>query len=390
MKKVYIVLEISILVAVIGIIGLWIRQGGLKNFKLQMDISAEEKKIAKTSASPKVELKEAMHYHKLGKKLVRCGLCFRRCTIKPNKRGFCGVRENKNGTLYSLVYNQPCSVNIDPIEKEPVYHFFPGTEILCVATAGCSMRCKFCQNWSISQAKPEEVSSIYLPPEDIVALAKKRNCVGVSFTYSEPTVFYEYMLEISKEAKRQGLKVIIHTCGVMNPEPLKELLKYLDAVTIDLKGFTDEFYKTAIPDGSVEHVLNTIKIVKASGVWLELVNLVIPKMNDNPEDIKRMCRWIKETLGTDVPVHFSRFFPAYRMKDFPSTPIETLEQAYKIATDTGLNYVTIGNVPGHEKNSTFCPKCKKRLIHRIHFEVVKNDVVNGKCRFCSQKIPGIW
>lgn len=383
MKKIYSIT--GVIVLAILIIGLFTL---LKNS--ESNTKAQENKTLKTSATPKITMKEGMFYQKLKNNIVRCELCFRRCVIRPNKRGLCGVRENKDGKLYSLVYRKPCAINIDPVEKEPVYHFLPGTNILCIATVGCGMRCKFCHNWSISQRLPEDVPSEYIPPEVVVSLAKRNNCMGVSFTYSEPAVFYEYMLEISKLAKESGLKVIMHTSGAINPEPLKELLKYLDAVTVDLKGFTEKFYTTAIPNGSLGHVLEIIKIVKKSGVWLELVNLVIPKMNDNPDDIKKMCLWIKENLGCDVPLHFSRFFPTHKMTHLPPTPISTLEMAERIATDCGLNYVTIGNVPGHEKNSTFCPGCKKKLIHRIHFEVLKNDVIQGRCRYCGQEIPGVW
>lgn len=407
MKKILIrICEIIIFLLVIVIITVWITRGGLKRMKLQKEILSIEKEASKpvperrdpsrrsrptaTKTSPKNKQKEAMFYRKLINKIVRCGLCFRRCTIPPGKRGFCGVRENREGILYALGYNRPCAVNIDPIEKEPVFHVHPGSEILCVATAGCSLRCRFCQNWTISQSLPEDVHSFYITSEEIVALAKRRKCIGVSFTYSEPTVFYEYMLDISKVAKKKGLKVIMHTCGVMNPEPLKELLKYMDAVTVDLKGFTDKFYKTAIPEGSLEHVLRTIKVVKESGVWLEIVNLVIPKLNDDPEDIRRMCEWIKENVGTDVPVHFNRFSPAYKLKNLPATPVKTLEKAHEIAKDVGLNYVMIGNVPNHKYNSTYCPQCGKRLIHRIHFDVVKNNISDGKCKFCGHEIPGIW
>ncbi len=336
------------------------------------------------------EFKEAMYYKKLEDNLVQCGLCFRRCVIPDKGRGFCQVRENRDGTLYSLVYGRPSAVHIDPIEKEPVLHFFPGSDIFCIATAGCSMRCKFCQNWHISQVKPEDIEFYEMSPADIVKQAKKHKCIGISHTYSEPTVFYEYVLDISKLARKQGFKNIVHTSGVMNPEPLKELLKYLDAVTVDLKGFTEKFYTTAIPDGSLKHVLNTLKIIKASGVWLEIVNLVIPTYNDSPKDIKRMTRWIYENLGPDVPVHFSRFFPSYKFKNLPLTPIKTLEKARAIAMEQGLRYVTVGNVPGHKANSTFCPKCGKVLIKRVHFAVLKNNIVNGKCKFCGEKIAGVW
>lgn len=390
-KIIFRVFEIFLFLCVLAVIWLWFKQGGLKKLKLQQEIFClEREKDTVTKASPKVVEKEAMFYKKLEKGYVNCQLCFRKCKIASGKRGFCTTRENRNGILYSVVYNQPCAVNIDPIEKEPVFHAYPGSEILCVATAGCSMRCKFCQNWQISQQKPEEVNSMYLPPDEFVKLAQKHKCRGVSFTYSEPTIFYEYMLDICKEAKRGALLTVVHTCGIINPEPLKELLKYVDCVTIDLKGFTRKFYSTAMAQEiDLDHILNTIKIVKAAGKHLEIVNLVIPKLNDNLEDIKKMCLWIKENLGTDIPLHFNRFTPAYKLTNLPTTPVETLESAYNIAKETGLNYVYVGNVPGHKYNSTYCPNCKKRLIHRIHFQVLENNITEGKCKFCSHKIPCI-
>ncbi|MCK4352124.1 AmmeMemoRadiSam system radical SAM enzyme [candidate division WOR-3 bacterium] len=334
---------------------------------------------------------EAMWYEKLPNRWVQCKLCFRKCKIPSGGRGFCQARENRDGILYSLGYGRPCAVHIDPIEKEPVYHFYPGTNILCIATPGCSFRCKFCQNWHISQVRPEEVERYSLKPVQIVKQAKREeNCIGISYTYTEPTVFYEYMLAISRLAKKEGLKTIVHTCGAMNPEPLKELLPYLDAVTVDLKAFTQKFYDTVIPHASLSHVLNNLKIIKKSGVWLEIVNLIIPTYNDDSTDIRKMCEWIYKNLGPDVPLHFSRFFPHHKFKNLPPTPIETLELAKRIAKSAGLNYVTIGNVPGHSSNSTFCPKCGKVVIKRFHFKVLENNILNGKCKFCGTNIPGVW
>jgi pyruvate formate lyase activating enzyme len=334
--------------------------------------------------------KEAMWYEKLSNNWVQCRLCFRNCTIPSGGRGVCQARENKKGTLYSLGYARPCAVHVDPIEKEPVLHFYPGTKILCIATPGCPFRCKFCQNWHISQVKPEDVRCEWVEPREIVELAKQYECIGISHTYTEPTVFYEYIFEISKIAKKEGIKNIIHTCGAMNPEPLKKLLPLLDAVTVDLKGFTQKFYETAIPNASLEHVLRNLKIIKELGVWLEIVTLVIPTYNDNEEDIKKMCNWILQNLGPNVPLHFSRFFPQHKFKNLPPTPIKTLECLQEIAKNVGLNYVTIGNVPGHSANSTFCPNCGKIIIKRFHFEVLFVKIVNGKCKFCNTVIPGVW
>jgi pyruvate formate lyase activating enzyme len=348
---------------------------------------------AKKSEEPSEQYnltREAMYYKKLDKKKVQCLLCFRKCVIENGKRGDCRNRLNKDGTLYSLVYGQPSAIQIDPIEKEPQYHNLPGTPILCFGTSGCNFRCRFCQNWHLSQRPIEEMEVLYdISPQEAVDEALKRNIPTISFTYNEPTSFYEYVYDIAKLAKSKGLRILWHSNGAMNPEPLRDLLQYTDAVTIDLKGFTQEFYENA-SSAELDPVLRTLKIIKAEGVWLEIVNLMIPTLNDDPRDIGRMCQWIKENLGTKVPLHFSRFYPAYRLTDLSPTPIETLENAYRIARSVGIEYVSIGNVPGHIFNSTFCPRCNKILIQRIHFQVLTNNIEDGRCRFCGEIIPGIW
>ncbi len=346
-----------------------------------------------TSASPKAKkesfLREAMFYKVLVGNEVQCQMCFRKCIIPEGRRGACRNRENRKGKLYSVVYGRPSAVHIDPVEKEPQYHFLPGSEILCIGTAGCNFRCRHCHNWHLSQRSIEEMAYVYdLMPEKAVEQALKNKIPTMSFTYNEPTSFYEYVYDIAKLAKEKGLRIIWHSNGAINPAPLKELLKYTDGVTIDLKGFSQRAYDNS--SAELEPVLRTLKIIKKEGKWLEIVNLVIPTINDDLEEIRKMCIWIKENLGVDVPLHFSRFFPAYRLTQLPPTPISTLEKAYEIARKVGLNYVSIGNVPGHKYNSTFCPKCGKKLIHRTHFMVLSNDIEDGKCRFCGQEIPGIW
>jgi len=346
-----------------------------------------------TSASPKAKkesfLREAMFYKVLAGDEVQCQMCFRKCIIPEGRRGACRNRENRKGKLYSVVYGRPSAVHIDPVEKEPQYHFLPGSEILCIGTAGCNFRCRHCHNWHLSQRSIEEMAYVYdLMPEKAVEQALKNKIPTMSFTYNEPTSFYEYVYDIAKLAKEKGLRIIWHSNGALNPAPLKELLKYTDGVTIDLKGFSQRAYDNS--SAELEPVLRTLKIIKKEGKWMEIVNLVIPTINDDLEEIRKMCIWIKENLGVDVPLHFSRFFPAYRLTQLPPTPISTLEKAYEIARKVGLNYVSIGNVPGHKYNSTFCPKCGKKLIHRTHFMVLSNDIEDGKCRFCGQEIPGIW
>ena len=346
-----------------------------------------------SSASPKVEempfLREAMFYKVLAGEEVQCQMCFRKCIIPEGRRGACRNRQNYKGKLYSVVWARPSAVQIDPVEKEPQYHFLPGSEILCIGTAGCNFRCRHCHNWHLSQRSIEEMAYVYdLMPEKAVEQALKNKIPTMSFTYNEPTSFYEYVYDIAKLAKEKGLRIIWHSNGALNPAPLKELLKYTDGVTIDLKGFSQRAYDNS--SAELEPVLRTLKIIKKEGKWLEIVNLVIPTINDDLEEIRKMCIWIKENLGMDVPLHFSRFFPAYRLTQLPPTPISTLEKAYEIAREVGLNYVSIGNVPGHEHNSTFCPKCGKKLIHRVHFSVLANNIEDGKCRFCGREIPGVW
>ncbi|MCX8117587.1 MAG: AmmeMemoRadiSam system radical SAM enzyme [Desulfobacterota bacterium] len=334
-------------------------------------------------------LREALHYQKLPQGRVRCHLCFRGCEIFPGRRGFCRNRENWNGTLYSIAYGKAAALQIDPIEKEPSFHMIPGTQIFCTATASCNFRCKFCHNWHLSQKGVEEVPYVTVRPEEIVRKAIEYRCETVSFTYSEPTVFYEYMLDIVRIAKEKGLKTLYHTNGSIRKEPLLALLPYMDAVTVDLKAFTERFYSD-ISSSELEPVLQTLKTIRSYGRHLEIVNLLIPTLNDDPADIQRMCHWIRNHLGKEIPLHLNRFFPNYKLTHLPPTPIETLERAHRIAKEAGLEYVYIGNVPGHEKNSTFCPRCQKKIIHRTHFSVTAIEIRNGKCRFCGYPIAGIW
>ncbi|HIE29282.1 TPA: AmmeMemoRadiSam system radical SAM enzyme [Candidatus Poribacteria bacterium] len=335
------------------------------------------------------ELHEAKYYGQLDGNKVQCQMCFRKCIVSEGQKGFCRNKININGKYYSLVYGKPCSLQIDPIEKEPSFHTLPSISIFCTATASCNNRCKFCHNWHISQKSVEETTNYELTPQQVVDKAKEYNCEAMSFTYSEPTVFYEYMFDIAKLAKESGLRVLYHTNGSINPEPLFALIKYMDAVTVDLKGFTEKFYRE-VSSSKLEPVLKTLKNIKKAGVHLEIVNLVIPTLNDDMDDIRRMCVWIRENIGVDTPLHFNRFSPAYKLTKLPHTPIKTLEQARKIAVKEGLKYIYIGNAPGHKYNSTFCPKCDKRLIHRTHFAVLENNVKEGRCKFCGEEIPGVW
>ncbi len=332
----------------------------------------------------------ALYWKTSENETVQCLLCPRRCMLSPGQRGVCTVRINKNGKLYSLGYGNPVAVHIDPIEKKPFFHVLPGTFTFSLAVAGCNMRCLFCQNWQISQSKPDETENYDMSPSEIVTAAKEAKTPFIVYTYTEPTVFYEYMLDICKLSRAQGLFNGMHSCGYINEEPLTELLEYMDAVNIDLKGFNKEFYNKMGMMAELEPVLATLRTIKKKGVWLEITNLIIPGQNDKPEEIKNMCLWIKENLGDETPLHFSRFVPAFKLQNLPPTPVSKLEEAYGIAKDVGLKYVYIGNVPGHPRESTYCPGCKKVIISRVGYSVLANNIKEGKCKFCGYKIAGIW
>ena len=333
--------------------------------------------------------KEALFYKKLDGEDVQCLLCPRECDIADGRRGFCRNRENRGGTLYSLVYGRPAVVDIGPIEKAPLYHFIPGHFRLCITCASCNLRCKHCQNWHLSQKSFEELNHSSYSPSEIVQQAKKQGLNSVYFTYTEPTVYYEYLYDISALAKEARMKTSIISNGYINREPLLKLLKVLDAVKIDLKGFSEKFYKE-VCSASLKPVLESLKTVKREKVWLEIINLVIPTLNDDPKMIDEMCRWIKENLGQDTPLHFTRFFPNYKLAHLSPTPISTLESAYKIAKKNVLRYVYLGNVLDPVYNSTFCSTCHRKVISRTHFDVLKMNVVNGKCEFCNSPIQGKW
>ncbi|MBU1998705.1 MAG: AmmeMemoRadiSam system radical SAM enzyme [Candidatus Omnitrophota bacterium] len=340
--------------------------------------------------SAELPSKEALFYQKLENKNVQCGLCPRRCFIASGKRGYCGVRENRNGTLYALTFAKAVSAHPnDPIEKKPFFHFLPGSFTFSVATAGCNLKCKFCQNWEISQRTPEEVQFSYLEPRELIQAVRKSGRNIIAYTYSEPTIFFEYMLETAKLAKAQGLINVMHSNGFINEEPLRELCKYLDGADIDLKGFSEEYYQK-LCEGSLEPVLKSLKILKENGVHLEITNLILPGFNDNLEVIRQMCVWIKDNLGVDTPLHLSRFHPQYQLIHLNPTPLETLEKAGEIARDVGLRYVYIGNLPTAQGENTYCPKCKKMVIGRKGFFVLENNLINGRCKFCDEKIEGIW
>ena len=330
-----------------------------------------------------------MFYKPLADQKVQCLLCPRECVIGDGKRGFCRDRENQKGKLYTTVYGKPSVVDIGPIEKAPIYHFFPGHFRLCITCASCNLRCKYCQNWHLSQSSSEEQNCYSYTPEEIVKQAQSHNLSSISFTYTEPTVYYEYLYDISSLAKSMGIKTSIVSNGYINREPLLRLLKILDAVKIDLKGFSEKFYEE-VSSATLKPVLESMITVKKEKVWLEIVNLIVPTLNDDPKMIDEMCQWIRKNLGVDTPLHFTRFFPNYKLTHPSPTPISTLESAYEIAKKSGLRYVYIGNVPGHIHNSTYCPSCNRKVVGRTHFDVVEMNITNGKCKFCNFPIQGRW
>jgi len=334
------------------------------------------------------KLHEASFYKKLQGQTVKCELCPRFCVIANQARGNCGVRQNIEGSLYSLVYAMPCSVALDPIEKKPFYHFLPGRDALSIATAGCNLHCMYCQNWTISQGRPESVSSIYIPPEKVIENAKSSQARIISYTYTEPTIFYEYMQDIAALAKKEKMRNTIVSNGFINQIPLKKLIPLIDAANIDLKGDA-EFYRK-ITSAFIEPVLESLKMYKKKKVWLEITNLIIPTLNDSPKQIKWLASWIRENLGKDVPLHFSAFWPTYKLKHLPPTSVESLKRARLIAMSEGLNYVYTGNVEDEEGSTTFCPKCKEALIKRHGFYTYEINLKNGKCKFCNKKIAGVW
>lgn len=335
-------------------------------------------------------LKEAFFYDKIENNFIQCRLCPRSCTIPGGARGFCGIRENRGGTLYTLSYAKLVSLNdIDPVEKKPLFHFLPSTKIFSIATAGCNLRCKFCQNWEISQRRPEELDFVYLLPEELIKKVKESGRPSIAYTYSEPTIFYEYMLDTAKLAKKNGIRNVMHSNGYINEEPLRELAKYLDAANIDLKGFSDDYY-AKMAQGSLEPVLKSLKVLREAGVHLEITTLLLPGYNDDPETIKKMCLWIKDNLGPDTPLHFSRFFPMYKLANLAPTAPETLEEARETALGCGLRYVYIGNLAGNPAENTYCPKCKTMLIERKGYFIAQNNVQAGRCKFCAEKIAGVW
>jgi pyruvate formate lyase activating enzyme len=327
--------------------------------------------------------------HTGGQAIVKCLLCTHSCVLRNGERGKCRARMNVNGELRSLVYGRPVAIQTDPIEKKPFYHFLPGSKAFSFSTAGCPLRCKFCQNWEISQSRPEDFKS-YAAPAAMVGSAITREAPVIAFTYNEPTVFMEYMADTATLARKKKLRCVLVSCGFMNPDPLKEMCGFLDAIKIDLKGYSEDFYHN-VCSAELRPVLNNIRQIAKSGVHLELVNLVVPTLNDSEKMLNGLVSWILGEIGPDVPIHFTRFHPAYQLPNLPETPVATLEHFRNYAMNKGIRYAYVGNVPNHPGNHTYCPQCGKVIIERSSVFFVKTlNIVNGKCKFCGKLIPGVW
>ncbi len=331
---------------------------------------------------------EAFRYSSNGTD-VQCQICPNRCYLEPGDRSVCRSRVNIAGKLYSLTYGNPVAVHNDPIEKKPFNHFYPGTWILSIATTGCNFRCLNCQNWEISQKRPEDVKFRELFPSDVVKVAKKYKLPSIAYTYTEATTYYEYMLDTAKIAKSNGLKNAYVSNGYINREPLIELAKYLDAARIDFKSFDDRIYR-CLNGGTLNPVLDTMKTLHQEGVWLEIINLVVPTYVDDPEMVKRMCGWILKELGPDYPLHFTRFSPLYKLTRLPYTPVQTLEQFRNIALEEGIHYVYTGNVPGHPGTHTYCHNCGRMIVKKLGYKIIEMNINKGRCKFCNTSIPGRW
>ncbi len=331
--------------------------------------------------------KETLIYHKLENDKVKCGICPRQCIINPGNIGNCGSRQNINGVLYSLTYGLISSLAIDPMEKKPLYHFYPGHEILSISSVGCNFHCKHCQNSSISQVKAMDHQLREMSPEDVINYAKRNKCEHIAYTYNEPLIWLEYILDVAKLAKENEIKNVLVTNGYVTLEAFDLIKPYIDAANVDIKAFTDDFYKEIVGVPSLKPVLDTVKAMHDANILVEITNLIIPTKNDDMNEIRNLCEWIINELDDKTPLHFSAFRPMYKLNDVPSTPKKTLNQAYEVARNVGLKYVYVGNVYDPSKNATYCPNCKTIIVERQGYNVhCKNLSNTNTCKNCNTKI----
>ncbi len=318
-----------------------------------------------------------------------CELCPKNCKITEGHSGDCKSRLVIDGELRAITYGRPCSIHVDPVEKKPLFHFLPGSRIFSLASAGCNLHCKFCQNWTISQAAPEDLRTVDLPPDKVVQAALAQKCHSIAYTYTDPVIFYEYTLETAKIARDKKLRNVTVTAGYINRAPMELLCQVTDASNTDLKAFSESFYKEMC-DGSLKPVLDGMALMKERGVWLEVTNLIIPTFNDDLEMIRKMCMWMLANLGAETPLHLSRFHPMYKMRNLPPTPVELLMKARSEAMEIGLKYVYVGNVLGTGAENTYCPNDGTLLIKRVGFSIAENNLENGTCPKCGETIAGVW
>lgn len=331
-----------------------------------------------------------MLYEKIGDKKVQCNLCAHRCKINEGKKGICLVRENRDGTLYTLVYGRTISQHVDPIEKKPLFNFYPGTTAYSIATVGCNFKCQFCQNWEISQMVRDEhlIMGNEASPESIVENAKKYGSKSIAYTYTEPTIFFEYAYDTAKLAHEVDIKNVFVTNGYMTEEAIKKIEPYLDAANVDLKSFSDDFYRK-LCGAKLQPVLDALKLMKKLGIWVEVTTLIIPTLNDSSEELREIAKFIVNELGEGTPWHISRFYPAYNLTDKPPTPIETIHKAREIGLNEGLKYVYEGNVLGSTGENTYCPNCKNLIIERLGYQIINKATKDGKCPYCESRIYGV-
>lgn len=320
---------------------------------------------------------------------IKCQLCPNDCILKEGELGDCRTRIAVGNKLFSTAYGNPAAIHTDPIEKKPLYHFLPGTKAYSIATAGCNLACLNCQNWELSQSDPRKVAHYDMMPEQVVANAISSNCSSIAYTYSEPIVFYEYVAETAKVAHQENIMNVIVSAGYIHEKPLRNWLGTIDAANIDLKSFSNEIYEM-LNAGTLDPVLNTLKILRDEGVWLEITNLIVPQWTDDLDMIKEMCAWLTNNGFESTPLHFSRFSPKYQLVHLPPTPVDVLTEARDIAHSEGLKHVYIGNVPGLDAENTYCPNCHHTIIHRKGFQILDNKIQGGKCHFCETKINGVW
>ena len=341
-----------------------------------------------TSEQQGIYRKIAMYQEETARGIM-CRICPNECVLKEGELSKCNNRKVHNSKLYTLAFGNPCSVNVDPIEKKPLYHFLPGSRVYSIATAGCNLVCLNCQNWTISQTSPDKTRNYELMPEKVVEECIKNSCSSIAYTYSEPITFYEYVYETAILAKKAGIKNIIKSNGYINAEPLKKLCSVIDGANIDLKAFSESTY-LKLTGGKLQPVLDTLKVYKDMGVWLEITNLVVPTWTDNLDDIRSMCRWLSDNGFKYTPIHFSRFYPIHKLEQLPPTPVEILNSAARIAFEEGLKYVYTGNVPGNEMSDTKCPSCNSTIVVRQGYRIASNTITEGKCNKCGYKIDGVW